>query len=138
MIWCQLLTMEGRGERPKTKIVCTLGPASRSVEVIEKLLRAGMNVARFNFSHGSHPYHQQTLDNLRTAMSNTHTLCAVMLDTKVSLSPLLLSLFIYLHDLFLVLGTGFHELHLLNPPSLPPLCIASELIFKNPKQFFKH
>jgi hypothetical protein len=40
------------------QVVCTLGPCSRSVEVIEELLRAGMNVARFNFSHGSHEYHQ--------------------------------------------------------------------------------
>ncbi|XP_010427377.1 PREDICTED: pyruvate kinase, cytosolic isozyme-like isoform X2 [Camelina sativa] len=50
--------------RSKTKIVCTLGPASRSVEMIEKLLKA------------------ETLDNLRTAMANTGILCAVMLDTK--------------------------------------------------------
>ncbi|XP_076925226.1 pyruvate kinase, cytosolic isozyme-like [Bidens hawaiensis] len=69
-------------KRPKTKIVCTLGPASRSVEMVEKLLKAGMNVARFNFSHGSFEYHQETLDNLRTAMDNTGILCAVMLDTK--------------------------------------------------------
>ncbi|KAG4156017.1 hypothetical protein ERO13_D03G146800v2 [Gossypium hirsutum] len=69
-------------KKPKTKIVCTLGPASRSVPMIEKLLRAGMNVARFNFSHGSHAYHQETLDNLRAAMLNTGILCAVMLDTK--------------------------------------------------------
>ncbi|KAL5055265.1 hypothetical protein RYX36_035947 [Vicia faba] len=68
--------------KPKTKIVCTLGPASRSVPMVEKLLRAGMNVARFNFSHGSHEYHQETLDNLRAAMENTGILCAVMLDTK--------------------------------------------------------
>ncbi|CAM8897870.1 unnamed protein product [Rhodiola kirilowii] len=68
--------------KPKTKIVCTLGPASRSVPMIEKLLRAGMNVARFNFSHGSHEYHQETLDNLHAAMENTGILCAVMLDTK--------------------------------------------------------
>ncbi|GAV72706.1 PK domain-containing protein/PK_C domain-containing protein [Cephalotus follicularis] len=72
----------GGESRPKTKIVCTLGPASRSVEMTEKLLKAGMNVARFNFSHGSHAYHQETLDNLRTAMENTGILCAVMLDTK--------------------------------------------------------
>ncbi|KAL3752013.1 hypothetical protein ACJRO7_012776 [Eucalyptus globulus] len=72
----------GIERRPKTKIVCTLGPASRSVPVIEKLLRAGMNVARFNFSHGSHAYHQETLDNLRQGMENTGILCAVMLDTK--------------------------------------------------------
>ncbi|XP_030547649.1 pyruvate kinase, cytosolic isozyme [Rhodamnia argentea] len=72
----------GIERRPKTKIVCTLGPASRSVPMIEKLLRAGMNVARFNFSHGSHAYHQETLDNLRQGMENTGILCAVMLDTK--------------------------------------------------------
>jgi len=51
--------------------------------MVEKLLQAGMNVARFNFSHGSYEYHQETLDNLRTAMQNTGILCAVMLDTKV-------------------------------------------------------
>ncbi|XP_029124928.1 pyruvate kinase, cytosolic isozyme isoform X1 [Cajanus cajan] len=75
-------TMGRESVKPKTKIVCTLGPSSRSVEMLEKLLKAGMNVARFNFSHGSHSYHQETLDNLRTAMSNTGILCAVMLDTK--------------------------------------------------------
>ncbi|CAN7061649.1 unnamed protein product [Brassica oleracea var. botrytis] len=76
----KLLGGQTRNGASKTKIVCTLGPASRSVEMIEKLLRAGMNV--FNFSHGSHEYHQETLDNLRTAMQNTGILCAVMLDTK--------------------------------------------------------
>lgn len=76
----------------KTKIICTLGPKSREVPVLEKLLRAGMNVARFNFSHGSHDYHQETLDNLRKAMVNTQIMCAVLLDTKVrtqTMSPLL-------------------------------------------------
>lgn len=79
------------GRIPKTKIVCTLGPASRSVEMTEKLLRAGMNVARFNFSHGTHDYHQETLNNLKIAMHNTGILCAVMLDTKVT-STLLFTL----------------------------------------------
>lgn len=77
------------GRVPKTKIVCTLGPASRSVEMVEKLLRAGMNVARFNFSHGTHEYHQETLENLRIGMQNTQIMCAVMLDTKVKYSLLL-------------------------------------------------
>jgi hypothetical protein len=65
--------------------------------MLEKLLRAGMNVARFNFSHGSHEYHQETLDNLRTAMENTGILCAVMLDTKVLYFNL--SLYLYRSDL---------------------------------------
>ena len=59
------------------------GPAFRSVPMVEKLLRAGMNVARFNFSHGSRAYHEETLDNLRAAMLNTGILSAIMLDTKV-------------------------------------------------------
>ena len=46
------------------QIVCTLGPKSRSVEILEELLKAGMSVARFNFSHGSHEYHQVPSANL--------------------------------------------------------------------------
>ncbi|KAF2303963.1 hypothetical protein GH714_025320 [Hevea brasiliensis] len=53
-------------KKPKTKIVCTLGPI-QICAYDRKLLRAGMNVARFNFSHGSHEYHQETLDNLKAA-----------------------------------------------------------------------
>ena len=49
----ETLTLNGAAQ-----IVCTLGPKSRSVPVLEELLRAGMSVARFNFSHGSHEYHQ--------------------------------------------------------------------------------
>jgi len=49
----------------KTKIVCTLGPACWSEEGLAQLLDAGMNVARFNFSHGDHKSHQEVLDRLR-------------------------------------------------------------------------
>lgn len=73
---------DGRTKIAKTKIICTLGPKSREVPILEKLLRAGMNVARFNFSHGSFEYQQYTLDNLRRAMHNTQLMCAVLLDTK--------------------------------------------------------
>ncbi|XP_020679946.1 pyruvate kinase 2, cytosolic [Dendrobium catenatum] len=64
-----------------TKIVGTLGPKSRSIEVIEGCLLAGMSVARFDFSWLSADYHQEALDNLKTAMKNVNKLCAVMLDT---------------------------------------------------------
>ncbi|KAE9465889.1 hypothetical protein C3L33_02197, partial [Rhododendron williamsianum] len=64
-----------------TKVVGTLGPNSRSVEVIEACLEAGMSVARFDFSWLDENYHQETLDNLRVAVKNVKRLCAVMLDT---------------------------------------------------------
>ncbi|KDD76665.1 pyruvate kinase [Helicosporidium sp. ATCC 50920] len=66
----------------KTKVICTLGPACESVETLKEMLHAGMNVARFNFSHGTHEYHQRLLNNLRQACEETHIMCAVMLDTK--------------------------------------------------------
>ncbi|XP_031500867.1 pyruvate kinase 1, cytosolic [Nymphaea colorata] len=64
-----------------TKIVGTLGPRSRSVEVISGCLKAGMSVARFDFSWGDPGYHQETLENLKKAVKGTTKLCAVMLDT---------------------------------------------------------
>ncbi|KAG9134616.1 hypothetical protein Leryth_000934 [Lithospermum erythrorhizon] len=64
-----------------TKIVGTLGPRSRSVEVISGCLKAGMSVARFDISWGDAEYHQETLENLRAAIKSTKKLCAVMLDT---------------------------------------------------------
>lgn len=51
----------------KTKIVCTIGPASQSLEMLKKLIRAGMDVARLNFSHGTRDDHARILENLRTA-----------------------------------------------------------------------
>ena len=54
----------------KTKIVCTLGPACWKVEQLEQLIEAGMNVARFNFSHGDHEGHKACLDRLRQAAKN--------------------------------------------------------------------
>lgn len=67
----------------KTKITCTLGPSCWSVDGLVGLLDAGMNIARFNFSHGDHASHHATLLRLREALSlrpGNH--CAVMLDTK--------------------------------------------------------
>jgi pyruvate kinase len=66
----------------KTKIVCTLGPATEDIKIIENLLREGMNIARFNFSHGSHEYHKAMIARLREANANTGIPAALMLDTK--------------------------------------------------------
>lgn len=64
----------------RTKILATLGPASDTVEVIEGLIKAGANMFRLNFSHGSHEYHAQTLNNIRTAMKNLNTVVSVLQD----------------------------------------------------------
>ena len=64
-----------------TKVICTLGVKSRTVEELSNLLEAGMSVARFDFSWGSFAYHTETLNNLRKAMKKTKILCATMLDT---------------------------------------------------------
>ena len=66
----------------KTKIVCTLGPASNSPEMIEKMIRAGMNVARLNFSHGTHEEHAEVIDRIRKARDRLGVPLAIMLDTK--------------------------------------------------------
>ena len=64
----------------KTKIVCTIGPASHSREVMEKLLLAGMNVARLNFSHGDFSGHGEVIQNLRAAAKATGRRIAIMAD----------------------------------------------------------
>jgi len=64
----------------RTKILATLGPASDTVEKIEGLILAGANMFRLNFSHGSHEYHLNTLNNIRKAMDNLNTTVAVLQD----------------------------------------------------------
>ncbi len=64
----------------KTKILATLGPASDSVETIEGLIQAGANMFRLNFSHGTHEYHLQTLNNIKKAMKNLNTVVGILQD----------------------------------------------------------
>jgi pyruvate kinase len=64
----------------KTKILATLGPSSDDVKTIEGLIKAGANMFRLNFSHGSHEYHSQTLKNIKMAMSNLKTTVGVLQD----------------------------------------------------------
>ena len=55
----------------KTKIVATIGPASNSPEILERLIRAGMNIARLNFSHGSFDQHAEVIARIRAACKAT-------------------------------------------------------------------
>ncbi|MGV3244185.1 pyruvate kinase [Staphylococcus sp. 11261D007BR] len=66
----------------KTKIVCTIGPASESEEMLEKLMKAGMNVARLNFSHGSHEEHEARIQTIRKVAKKLDLNIGILLDTK--------------------------------------------------------
>ena len=66
----------------KTKIVCTIGPASDSEEMIRKLCLAGMNVARLNFSHGKHEEHLKRIETIKKVREELNLPIAIMLDTK--------------------------------------------------------
>ena len=63
-----------------TKILATLGPSSDTVEEIEKLIKAGANLFRLNFSHGTHEYHSNTLNNIKIAMENLNTTVGILQD----------------------------------------------------------
>lgn len=66
----------------KTKIVCTIGPACQDEATLERLARAGMNVARLNFSHGDHAYHAVSIARLKALRDRLRIPLAIMLDTK--------------------------------------------------------
>ncbi|NMB09357.1 MAG: pyruvate kinase [Tissierellia bacterium] len=66
----------------KTKIVCTIGPASDTVEILKQLMLEGMNVCRLNFSHGTHEEHKQRIENIKQARRELDLPIAIMLDTK--------------------------------------------------------
>lgn len=66
----------------KTKIVCTMGPACDNDEVVRGLIRSGMNVARFNFSHGTHEEHLGRIERVRRVAAQEGAIVALLLDTK--------------------------------------------------------
>ena len=66
----------------KTKIICTIGPASENKETLTQMVKAGMNVARLNFSHGTYPEHQKKIDLIKEVRSELGVPLGIMLDTK--------------------------------------------------------
>ena len=66
----------------KTKIICTIGPASEAPETLSAMIDAGMNVARINFSHGTHEEHARKIANIKKVRQRLDKPVAIMLDTK--------------------------------------------------------
>ena len=66
----------------KTKIICTIGPACESEEILTELCKSGMNVARLNFSHGTHEYHLSLINRIKAVRERLEMPIAIMLDTK--------------------------------------------------------
>ena len=66
----------------KTKMVCTVGPASESEEILTKIMEAGMNASRHNFSHGDHAEHKGRIEMVRKIAKKLNREVAIILDTK--------------------------------------------------------
>jgi len=81
-----ILQDEDVSRRPavRSKLICTIGSSSRDVDVLCKMLEAGMKIARFDFTWGTLEYHTESVQNLRTAMQQTKKSCAILLDTAGS------------------------------------------------------
>jgi pyruvate kinase len=66
----------------KTKIICTLGPATDNINTIKRLIKAGMDVARVNMSHGSHEEHSKRINMIKDIREEMKVPISIMLDTK--------------------------------------------------------
>ncbi|RNF07498.1 pyruvate kinase [Trypanosoma rangeli] len=78
----QLSIFEPVAHSRANRIICTIGPSTQSVEALKSLIKSGMSVARMNFSHGGHEYHQTTINNVRAASAELGVHIGIALDTK--------------------------------------------------------
>ena len=122
----------------KTKIVCTIGPASESPEILKDMLLAGMNIARLNFSHGDFSWHKTTIDNLRGAARTTGKPVTIMADLPgpkiriglVAEEPIQLKR----DDTFTLTAheiTGDRQRAFVNFPRLPAVVKPGDVLFLN-------
>ncbi|VDK87169.1 unnamed protein product [Onchocerca ochengi] len=81
---CHINISQKPTQHRKTSIICTIGPACNTVQKLQEMIAKGMNIARLNFSHGSHELHAQTIQNIREALRNENDMkdIAIALDTK--------------------------------------------------------
>ncbi|WP_028581427.1 pyruvate kinase [Desulfogranum japonicum] len=122
----------------KTKIVCTIGPASRSPEILEKLLTAGMNIARLNFSHGEFEQHKKDIEQIKTVATRLGKPVAIMADLpgpKIRIGDLAEEEIELLTNQDLILTTktviGTTEKISVNLPNLHEVVQAGSYIFLN-------
>jgi pyruvate kinase len=66
----------------RVKILCTIGPTSRSPAILREMIEAGMNVARLNMSHGTHEYHSETIDLVRSTAEKLQCPIAILADLQ--------------------------------------------------------
>lgn len=69
-------------DKKRTKIICTIGPATEDDDVLRNMMLSGMNVARLNFSHGTHEYHRKNIERVRRIASELGLYVAILTDTK--------------------------------------------------------
>ncbi|KAK5967842.1 Pyruvate kinase L/R, partial [Trichostrongylus colubriformis] len=79
---CHLNIAEKPSKQRKTSIICTIGPACNNVEMLNTMIGHGLNIARLNFSHGSHEEHAKTIAMIREAAAGHMDPVAIALDTK--------------------------------------------------------
>src|SRR5260221_386950 len=73
-----LRPLQWHGQMRRTKIICTIGPSTESAEMLEKMIAAGMDVARLNMSHANHDWTRTSVDRIRAASEKVGRTCAIL------------------------------------------------------------